>query len=87
MIFWCFQVVEKGRIGNEWVKESGKLTSLCEDLSYAVTKVSFGKAHTLTFTTESLPRKVELINPLIPGGNKKGHTYLNKPAAEGCRFV
>ena len=22
------------------------------------------------------------FNPLMPGGNKKGHTYLNKPAAE-----
>ena len=27
------------------------------------------------------------LNPLIPGGNKKGHTYLNKPAALSCRFV
>ena len=24
----------------------------------------------------------------MPGGNKKqGHTYLNRPAAESCRFV
>ena len=24
----------------------------------------------------------------MPGGNKKGHTYLNKPAAETCsRFI
>ena len=27
------------------------------------------------------------INPLMPGGNKNGDTYLNKPAAESCRFV
>ena len=60
---------------------------LAEDLSYAVTKVSFGEAHTLTFTTESSPRKVELINPLMSGGNKKGHTYLNKPAALLFKYV
>ena len=23
----------------------------------------------------------------MPGGSKKGHTYLNKPAGESCRFV
>ena len=26
--------------------------------------------------------KVLLLTILMPGGNKKGHTYLNKPAAE-----
>ena len=27
-----------------------------------------------------------LFNPLMPGGNKKGHTYLNKPATERSAF-
>ena len=31
-------------------------------------------------------RKKKHSNPLIPG-DKKGHAYLNKPAAEICRFV
>ena len=33
--------------------------------------------HPHASTTDSL-----YTNPLMPGGNKKGHTYLNKPAAE-----
>ena len=28
-----------------------------------------------------------LLNSLMPGGNKKGHTYLNKSAAFSCSFV
>ena len=31
--------------------------------------------------------KTASFNPLMPGGNKKGHIYLNKPAAKSCRFV
>ena len=27
------------------------------------------------------------INLLMPGGNKKDHTYLNKPASDSFRFV
>ena len=27
------------------------------------------------------------LNPLMPGDKKKGHTYLNKPAAEPCKVV
>ena len=27
------------------------------------------------------------VNPLMPGDKQKGHTYLNKPEAERCRFV
>ena len=30
---------------------------------------------------------IQVINSLISGGNKKGHTYLNEPAVESCRFV
>ena len=30
---------------------------------------------------------IQVTNSLISGGNKKGHTYLNKPAVESCRFV
>ena len=25
---------------------------------------------------------LKIVNPLMLGGNKKSHTYLNKPAAE-----
>ena len=28
-----------------------------------------------------------VFNPLMLGGNKKGHTYLNKPPAFSCKFV
>ena len=27
------------------------------------------------------------VNPLMPGGKQKGHTYLNKLALENCWFV
>ena len=49
-----------------------------------------GIYHFITFITHKLQKHFGqniLFNPLMPGGNNKGHTYLNKPAAENCRFV
>ena len=35
---------------------------------------------------EGRASRFRTVNPLMPGGNKKV-TYLDKPAAESCRFV
>ena len=51
------------------------------------TKIRTENRETCKNLSEVLRKDCALFNPLMSGGNKKGHTYLNKPAAERCRFV
>ena len=41
--------------------------------------------YSCAFVNSFKNNKNNIINPLMPGGNKKGHTYLDKPAADAER--
>ena len=92
MVFWCFQGVEKGCFGNEWVKEHDYDTFLFSPVKVAETfnfffrNIAFNIAKTCYFYATT-PDEIIKIIKIFSNKKSSGPESLPTPILKNCADV